>query len=85
MREGSQIYGWTYVSGWAAALESKMLPASFFEQMLDMADVDDVFYSLTDTPVRDEFGEVADMLQADERVRRFYDGEIEIGYSAALR
>jgi V/A-type H+-transporting ATPase subunit C len=77
MTEGSQIYGWTYVSGWAAALESAMLAASFFEQMLDMAEVDDVFYSLTDTPVRDEFGEVEDMLQADARVRGFYDGELE--------
>jgi len=77
MSKGADIYGWTYVSGWAAALESEMLPASFFEQMLDMAEVGDVFYSLTDTPVRDEFGEVEDMLQADARVRGFYDGVLE--------
>ena len=77
MAKDPQIYGWTYASGWSAALESKMLSASFFEQMIDMAEVDDVFYSLTDTPVRDEFGEVEDMLQADARVRAFYDDELE--------
>lgn len=54
-----------------------MLRARFFEQILDMAEVDDVFYSLTDTPVRDEFGEVEDMLQADTKVRAFYDGVLE--------
>ena len=71
------IHNWTFASGRAAALEARMLPAGFFEQIIEMLELDDVFYSLTDTPMRDEFAHPEEMQDADPKVNAFYGGMVE--------
>ena len=54
-----------------------MLSERFFEQILETDLIEDVFYSLADTPLRDEFAHPEQMREADTVVRTFYHGVLD--------
>ncbi len=53
-----------------------MQPAEFFEKLIDAPGLDDVLYSLSETPLAEEFSRTEHLREADARVRPHYDGLI---------
>ena len=65
---------WSFVSGRAAVLESRMLSAEFFDRLTMAEGPQDVLYALSDTPLAEEFARAEDLRQAGIKVRAVYDG-----------
>ncbi|MGR3309611.1 MAG: V-type ATPase subunit [Candidatus Brocadiales bacterium] len=69
---------WCYTSGEVCVLESFLLKRDFFERLINLEKHEEVFLSLSDSPLKDHFGHIEHLYEFERILEERYLNEIYV-------